>query len=195
MADSQFDDLARAYVELFNLRRQGATQQAEVMFHRIARDLRGAAEGTWAKALTEFAAGDHYGAIASLDTILHVHRQNLLNLELSVSRSAVYEQLGRVLAACDQPTAAVAAHALALRGGDSFYRPTQTCQIPILGGLYEHLFGERTDGTFVEVGAYDGETYSNTSSLADLGWRGVYVEPVPSSVARCRQRHARNPRV
>jgi FkbM family methyltransferase len=37
--------------------------------------------------------------------------------------------------------------------------------------------------------------YSNTSCLADLGWRGLYVEPVPDFAASCRRRHAGNPGV
>ena len=32
-------------------------------------------------------------------------------------------------------------------------------------------------GRFLDIGAYDGETFSNTLALAELGWRGVYVEP------------------
>lgn len=76
-----------------------------------------------------------------------------------------------------------------------FYRPPATCQIARLGEFYEATFGQRTDGTFVEVGAFDGDTYSNTSCLADLGWRGVYVEPVPKWAEICRARHRNNPRV
>ncbi|MBV8168382.1 MAG: FkbM family methyltransferase, partial [Alphaproteobacteria bacterium] len=34
--------------------------------------------------------------------------------------------------------------------------------------------------------------YSNTSCLADLGWRGLYVEPVPRFAALCRRRHRGN---
>jgi FkbM family methyltransferase len=64
-----------------------------------------------------------------------------------------------------------------------------------LAALYGRWFGARTDGSFVEVGAYDGETLSNTACLADRGWRGLYVEPVPDYAVRCRRRHARNPRV
>jgi len=63
-------------------------------------------------------------------------------------------------------------------------------ELPVLGGLYELMFGERRDGSFVEVGAFDGETYGNTACLADLGWRGVYVEPVAKACERCRARHA-----
>jgi FkbM family methyltransferase len=57
------------------------------------------------------------------------------------------------------------------------------------------VFGPRRDGTFVEVGAFDGDTYSNTSCLADLGWRGLYIEPVPKWAEVCRWRHRGNPLV
>jgi len=75
------------------------------------------------------------------------------------------------------------------------YVPHPTCQIPVLRSLLEGTLGFRLRGTFVEVGAFDGETYSNTSFLADLGWRGVYVEPVPHFAAACAARHARNPNI
>lgn len=74
----------------------------------------------------------------------------------------------------------------------AFYRPPSSCQIPDLAVKYEQLFGRRTLGTFVEVGAYDGESFSNTSFLADLGWVGAYVEPVPEYAAACARRHADN---
>lgn len=60
--------------------------------------------------------------------------------------------------------------------------------------LAERL-GRKTNGIFVEVGAFDGEICSNTSFLADLGWRGVYVEPVAEYAAACGARHRRNPGV
>lgn len=47
-------------------------------------------------------------------------------------------------------------------------------------------------GFFVEVGAFDGESNSFTVDLADNGWEGVYVEPVPKFFDKCKQRHARN---
>jgi FkbM family methyltransferase len=74
----------------------------------------------------------------------------------------------------------------------SFYRPPPTCQIPGLAEKYEELFGRRTTGTFTEVGAYDGVSFSNTSFLADLGWRGIYFEPVPEFAALCALRHIGN---
>jgi FkbM family methyltransferase len=41
-------------------------------------------------------------------------------------------------------------------------------------------FFERFQGRFLDIGAYDGKTFSNTRQLALAGWRGVLVEPSPS---------------
>jgi FkbM family methyltransferase len=77
-------------------------------------------------------------------------------------------------------------------------RPTNyafpsSCQIPGLVDRYRELFaGVKVDGTFVEVGAYNGEDFSNTSGLADLGWVGLYIEPVPRYAHACARRHAVN---
>ena len=43
------------------------------------------------------------------------------------------------------------------------------------------------NGVFVEAGANDGETQSNTAYFArHRGWRGLLVEPIPELAARCR---------
>ena len=43
------------------------------------------------------------------------------------------------------------------------------------------------NGLFVEAGANDGETQSNTAYFArHRGWRGLLVEPIPELAARCR---------
>jgi len=76
-----------------------------------------------------------------------------------------------------------------------FYRLSESCQIERLGEIYESFFGQATDGTFVEVGAFDGEQMSNTSGLADIGWAGLYIEPVTVFAIDCRVRHRDNPRV
>lgn len=73
-----------------------------------------------------------------------------------------------------------------------YYRIANTCQIPKLGFLYEKYFGQTDKGIFVEVGAYDGEYVSNTSCLADLGWKGHYIEPVPEYFNKCSNRHKQN---
>jgi FkbM family methyltransferase len=62
----------------------------------------------------------------------------------------------------------------------------------MLDHLYQLTFGYKTDGTFVEVGAYDGVTYSHTVGLAKIGWRGVYIEPVPELAEKCRRNHEDN---
>src|SRR5258708_7219469 len=141
------------------------------------------------------AAGRPIEALGRFVEALELHRLNLADLELAVSVAATYDGVRAVYDALGQPLGAAAALRLRAQRGRSFYAHPRACQLPVLGGLYELVFGERTDGTFVEVGAFDGETYSNTSCLADLGWRGVYVEPVPGACARCRQRHAGNAKV
>lgn len=77
----------------------------------------------------------------------------------------------------------------------SFYSPPSNCQVPQLGEKWDLIFGRRSEGYFVEVGAYDGENFSNTSCLADAGWAGLYVEPIEEFAEKCRARHSGNPRV
>lgn len=54
------------------------------------------------------------------------------------------------------------------------------------------FFGFPYEGFFVEVGAFDGESFSNTSGLADSGWKGIYVEPIESHYNQCMKRHEKN---
>jgi len=42
------------------------------------------------------------------------------------------------------------------------------------------LFPGKTDGTFVDIGANDGVTFSNTFLLEKAGWKGVAIEPIPA---------------
>ena len=67
-----------------------------------------------------------------------------------------------------------------------------SCQIPNIRSLYREIGLAPRTGTFVEVGGFDGESFSNTSFLADQGWRGVYVEPVPGFCSTIRARHLFN---
>ena len=76
-----------------------------------------------------------------------------------------------------------------------FYTPPKSCQISHLGYLYEVFFDRATDGTFVEIGAFDGITYSNTSCLAERGWAGLLVEPVPEFAAQCRRQYQDSPSI
>jgi FkbM family methyltransferase len=78
---------------------------------------------------------------------------------------------------------------------ESFYATVPTCQIPTLSHLFERFFGKRTTGMFVEIGAFDGLTYSNTWALAERGWEGLLVEPLPELAAKCRNNHQGHPQV
>jgi FkbM family methyltransferase len=72
------------------------------------------------------------------------------------------------------------------------YKPGNDCQIKNLEQIYTDFFGYTSKGTFVEVGAYDGISFSNTSFLGDLGWSGVYIEPVNQFFEKCKERHKNN---
>lgn len=45
--------------------------------------------------------------------------------------------------------------------------------------LYESFFKEQTNGFYLDIGAHDGITLSNTYLFEKLGWDGVCVEPLP----------------
>jgi FkbM family methyltransferase len=47
---------------------------------------------------------------------------------------------------------------------------------------WKHTSAAKVDGVFVEVGAYDGITYSNTKAMEDnLKWSGILIEPSPTN--------------
>lgn len=48
-------------------------------------------------------------------------------------------------------------------------------------------------GSFVDVGAYDGRTFSNTYALAQRGWGGVCIEPAPDAYKLLEARYRSNP--
>jgi len=76
-----------------------------------------------------------------------------------------------------------------------YYEPAQSCQVAELAALYSLFLGERGSGFFVEVGAYDGISFSNTSCLAARGWSGVLVEPIPRFAQACRELYKSNNRI
>ncbi|HUA55512.1 MAG TPA: FkbM family methyltransferase [Candidatus Sulfotelmatobacter sp.] len=187
--------LARLYAALAEHQRRDEPRDAEALQEEIAAVLAEAIRTTYDLGCAHRAAGRDRAAVQELATALDLHRWAPPGFVPPVGLAACYRALGELYQAWGQPLAAAAAAILAVRGGQSFYRQPHLCQIPVLGALYEQLFGRRADGCFVEVGAFDGETYGNTAGLADLGWRGLYVEPVPASFQQCLRRHAANPRV
>jgi FkbM family methyltransferase len=78
----------------------------------------------------------------------------------------------------------------------SSYEIEPSCQIENLGWLLEQLpapFGKRTSlsspGRLVEVGAFDGRTYSNTWGLIKDKWPAILIEPMLENVIRCLAEH------
>jgi len=69
---------------------------------------------------------------------------------------------------------------------------SESCQITGLDNIFKQYGFDNKLGLFVEIGAFDGETHSNTSGLADAGWRGVYVEPIKEYADKCIERHKSN---
>jgi FkbM family methyltransferase len=51
---------------------------------------------------------------------------------------------------------------------------------------YLYFRGKKT-GFFLDIGAYDGVTYSNSYVFERLGWRGACVEPLPGVFERLRR--------
>lgn len=74
----------------------------------------------------------------------------------------------------------------------STYTVGTDAQVENLPAIFEHVFGYKTNGTFVEVGAMDGQDHSNTCGLADIGWKGLYIEATEHYANLCKQRHAKN---
>lgn len=75
------------------------------------------------------------------------------------------------------------------------YQYQPTCQIPPkeLDRIYTEAFGFKKDGVFCEIGSHDGWHWSNTWGLAEIGWHGVYVEPVRDLYEQCVQTNAKRP--
>lgn len=42
-------------------------------------------------------------------------------------------------------------------------------------------------GTFLDIGCNDCQTFSNTRALALRGWRGIFIDPSPKAIDKCRQ--------
>lgn len=64
-----------------------------------------------------------------------------------------------------------------------------------LDQLLTHLFGHKRDGVFVEVGASNGIDCGICTPLADLGWKGLCIEPNKKSAYECLMNHQHNQNV
>ncbi len=70
---------------------------------------------------------------------------------------------------------------------------TDTSQFGEGQRIVDHFAGRV--GRFLDVGAFDGVTFSNTKMLADMGWSGVCVEPSPPAFCHLMKTYRDNPRV
>lgn len=57
------------------------------------------------------------------------------------------------------------------------------------------FFKGRETGRFLDIGAYDGKTFSNTFALAEKGWKGVCVEASPQCFTQLQKTHRGNKNV
>lgn len=53
-------------------------------------------------------------------------------------------------------------------------------------------FFQGQTGRYLDIGAYDGITFSNTRALAELGWNGVLIEPDPFNACKLIQNRLPN---
>ncbi len=50
-------------------------------------------------------------------------------------------------------------------------------------------FKNKKDGFFIDIGAYNGVTFSNTLRMENLGWKGICIEPNPDTFKKlCKTR-------
>lgn len=56
-------------------------------------------------------------------------------------------------------------------------------------------FRKQKTGSLLEIGAYDGISFSNTLALIEKGWVGTLVEPSPVVFPTLKERHGDNPRL
>jgi FkbM family methyltransferase len=79
-----------------------------------------------------------------------------------------------------------------MKNNHNIYFTSNFTEISCLDVLLEEVVGITTNGTFLEIGAYDGITNSKTHHLANLGWQGIYVEPIKEYADKCAALHANN---
>lgn len=51
--------------------------------------------------------------------------------------------------------------------------------------ILEWAAGYPEPGGFIDLGCYDGISYSNTAALAELGWPGICLDAAPDAAADC----------
>lgn len=75
------------------------------------------------------------------------------------------------------------------------YMPSPNCQVQGLINIYRGIFGYRNYGNFLDIGALDGLSYSNTYGLALAGWKGIMLEPVEKFYSVCKDYYKDYPNI
>jgi len=77
-----------------------------------------------------------------------------------------------------------------------YYIPAEVgCQIPNITKIYMDVLGYKTNGVYVEVGAFDGLSWTNTVCFATAGWQGLLVEPQEYLYNQCVKNYKNFPNV
>lgn len=58
--------------------------------------------------------------------------------------------------------------------------------------IIDHLVGHKKKGFYVDVGASDPTRFSNTNRFYKRGWRGINIDPNPSSIEKFLKQRARD---
>lgn len=118
----------------------------------------------------------------------------------SMSMQTAMEQCFQRMAAMEQSLQAAAHNITRLRrqvfsleAAEAVRRDGRTIDAPIeFSAQYGEdtiiwdLLGRPVRGFFVEVGAFDGKSFSGSLALEQMGWRGLLVEPIPERAAECK---------
>lgn len=76
------------------------------------------------------------------------------------------------------------------------FTETNTSQIDGLSKIYDKYFNAfYENGFFVEVGAYDGHRWSNTTPLVECNWGGIMIEPIDRYYKSCVDRYKSNDKI
>ena len=75
---------------------------------------------------------------------------------------------------------------------EGIYYTSRHTELHVLDLLLEEVVGIKRTGHCLDIVAYDVVINSKTFHQSDLGWEGVYVEPIAEFAAKCANRHQNN---
>jgi len=97
-----------------------------------------------------------------------------------------FERAGVELLLMVKPICSDRAAELVTRAGRAPRRPIEFRSQFGEDVLLWHMFSGKTEGFYIEVGAYDGYTYAVSYAFECMGWTGLLVEPIPERFEACK---------